>query len=314
MDNTQLPALPLEDWADTKITLHLWAQILGKTRLELMPMRNHWWNATLYPSARGLTTRRMPLAAHNLEIELDLVDHRLSGRTTDSEAGFDLHDGLSVADFYRQYTDVLERLDVKVDILAKPYGVPITTPFAEDHEHASYDTDAIGRFLHVLQWSADALEEFAGWYCGKSSPVHVFWHSFDLAHSRFSGKRVGSGAGDPVNAEAYSHEVISFGFWAGDQNMPFPAYYSYTAPEPAELTQHKLRPPQAEWTPLGNGSLAILRYEDVRTAANPKGALHEFLQCAFEAGASLAGWDLVDTATQWCPVPTERLSRLSRSS
>jgi hypothetical protein len=314
MDNTPLPELPLEDWADTKITLHLWAQILGKTRLELMPMRNHWWNVTLYPSARGLTTRRMPLAAHNLEIEIDLVDHRLSARTTESEAGFDLHDGLSVADFYRQYTDILERLDVKVGILAKPFGVPITTPFADDHDHASYDTDAVGRFLHVLQWSADALEEFAGWYCGKSSPVHVFWHSFDLAHSRFSGKRVESGAGDPVNAEAYSHEVISFGFWAGDQNMPFPAYYSYTAPEPTELTQQKLRPAQAEWTPLGQGHLAILRYEDVRSAANPKATLQDFLQGAFEAGASLAGWDLVDTATGWCPVPADRLSRLSRSS
>jgi hypothetical protein len=314
MDNTQLPALSLQEWEPTKVTLHLWAQIVGKTRLELMPMRNHWWNVTLYPSARGLTTRRMPMAAHNLEIEVDLVDHRLSARTTQSEAGFELHDGLSVADFYSQYTAALEQLGVSVAIKAVPFGVPITTPFADDHEHASYDTDAVTRFLRVLQWSADAFEEFAGWYCGKSSPVHVFWHSFDLAVSRFSGKRVESGSGiDMVNAEAYSHEVISFGFWAGDQNMPFPAYYSYTAPEPAALTQQKLRPRQAEWTPLGNGSLAILRYEDVRSAADPKATLHEFLQSAFEAGASLAGWDLVDTATGWCPVPADRLSRLSQT-
>ena len=315
MDDTQLPALALQEWEGTKDTLHLWAQIVGKTRLALMPPRNHWWNVSLYPSARGLTTRRMPLAAHNLEIELDLVDHRLSARTTESEAGFELHDGLSVADFYGQYIATLEGLDVRVAIKAVPFGVPITTPFAEDHEHASYDTDAVGRFLRVLQWSADALEEFAGWYCGKSSPVHVFWHGFDLAHTRFSTRRVESRPGvDMVTAEAYSHEVVSFGFWAGDQNTPFPAYYSYTAPEPAELAQQKLRPAQAEWVPQGKGSLAILRYDDVRTAADPKGTLHDFLQSAFEAGASLAGWDLVDTATGWCPVPAERLSRLSGDS
>ena len=219
-----------------------------------------------------------------------------------------------MADFYRQYIDSLERLDVQVAIKAVPFGVPITTPFAEDQDHASYDTDAITRFLRILQWSADAFEEFAGWYCGKSSPVHLFWHSFDLAFSRFSGKRVGPSPAESVNDEAYSHEVISFGFWAGDQNNPFPAYYSYTAPEPAGLTQRKLRPPQAEWVPQGNGHLAILRYDDVRTAADPKGTVHDFFQSQFEAGASLAGWDLAGTATLWCPVPTEHLSRLSPSS
>jgi hypothetical protein len=311
MDRTELPPLPLEEWEPTKDTLHMWAQIVGKTRLALMPMRNHWWNVTLYPSARGLTTHRMPQTAHNLEIEIDLVDHRLTARTTESEAGFELHDGLSVADFYRQYTDILGSLGVTVAIRAEPFGVPITTPFASDREHAAYDTDAVTRFLRVLQWSADAFEEFAGWFCGKSSPVHLFWHSFDLAFSRFSGKRVGPASGvDDVTAEAYSHEVISFGFWAGDQNNPFPAYYSYTAPEPAGLTSQALRPSSAAWVPLGNGSLAILRYEEIRTAAEPKATLHDFFQSAFEAGASLAGWDLVDTATQWCPVPPEQLSRM----
>ena len=183
-----------------------------------MPMRNHWWNATLYPSARGLTTRRMPVDAHNLEIELDLVEHRLWARTTESDASFELHDGLSVADFLQRLGDMLDGLGVRVDIRAEPFGVPMTTPFAADHDHASYDTDAVERFLRVLQWSADVLEEFAGWYCGKASPVQVFWHGFDLATSRFSGKRapVRPGA-DAVTAEAYSHEIISFGFWAGDR-------------------------------------------------------------------------------------------------
>jgi hypothetical protein len=159
------------------------------------------------------------------------------------------------------------------------------------------------------------LEEFAGWYCGKSSPVHVFWHSFDLATSRFSGTRAQARSGvDPVTAEAYSHEVISFGFWAGDSTNPFPAYYSYIAPEPLGLRGQPLFPQRAEWAAQGSGSLAVLRYDDVRGAPDPKATLLGFLQSAYEAGASLAGWDLVDTATQWCPVPSDRLIRLSRSS
>ena len=308
MDDITLPPLPLEEWEATKDTLHLWAQIVGKTRLALMPMRNHWWNVTLYPSARGLTTRRMPLAVDNLELELDLVNHRLWARTTGSESGFELYDGLSVADFHRRLTDTLNALDVRVDIQAEPFGVPFTTPFPDDRDHASYDSDAVTRFLRVLQWSADVLEEFAGWYCGKASPVHLFWHSFDLATSRFSGTRTAARPGvDAVTAEAYSHEVVSFGFWAGDVNNPFPAYYSYTSPEPAGLRQQPLRPPSAEWIPSANSSLALLRYDDVRTSPDPEATLLEFLQSAYEAGASLAGWDLADTATHWCPHAPDRL-------
>ena len=236
MDGDRLPTLPLAEWEATKDTLHLWAQIIGKTRLALMPMRNHWWNVTLYPSARGLTTRRMPVEAHNLEVEIDLVDHRVWARTTESDASFDLHDGLSVAEFHDRLGQMLEGLDVRVDIRSEPFGVPMTTPFAADRDHASYDADAATRFLRVLHWSADVFEEFAGWYCGKVSPVHVFWHSFDLATSRFSGTRAETPSGvDAVTAEAYSHEIISFGFWAGDRTNPFPAYYSYTAPEPVGL-------------------------------------------------------------------------------
>ena len=300
---TALPALPLDPWQSTKDTLHLWAQIVGKTRLALMPMRNHWWNVTLYPSARGLTTRRMPVEAHNLELEIDLVDHRVSARTTDGAAGFELRDGLSVADFHRHLSEVLAAVGVDAEIRAEPFGVATTTPFSADDEHASYDTEAVSRFLRVLQWSADVLEEFAGWYCGKASPVHLFWHSFDLATSRFSGDRAPGAATDAVTAEAYSHEVISFGFWAGDQAHPYPAYYSYTAPEPAGLTEQRLRPAAAHWSSQPNGSLAILAYDDVRASADPRSAVLDFLQSAYEAGATRAGWDLVDTATQWCPVP-----------
>ncbi len=254
----------------------------------------------------------MPVEAHNLEIEMDLVDHRLSARTTESEAGFELYNGLSVADFHRRFTDTLHGLDVSVDIRAEPFGVPTTTPFPNDRDHASYDVDAVTRFLRVLQWSADVLEEFAGWYCGKTSPVHLFWHGFDLATTRFSGKRAAARPGvDAVTAEAYTHEVVSFGFWAGDRSSPFPAYYSYTLPEPPELREQPLRPQTAEWVTQGPGSLAIFRYEDARSSLDPKAALLEFLQSAFEAGASLTGWDLADTATQWCPVPSDRLAQLT---
>ena len=306
-DAAALPPLPLEQWTPTKDTIHLWAQMVGKTRLALMPMRNHWWNATLYPSSRGLTTRRMPVEAHNLELEMDLVDHRLSARTTDTEAGFELHDGLSVARFHEALAEALRAVGVRADIRAEPYGVATTTPFAADHDHASYDTEAVSRFLLLLQWSADVLEEFAGWYCGKASPVQLFWHSFDLATGRFSGTRAPVASGDPVEAEAYSHEVISFGFWAGDRSYPYPAYYSYTSPEPPGLREQPLRPPAAEWTPQASGSsLAILRYDEVRAAEDPRSTLLDFLQSAFEAGASLAGWDLLETATRWCPVLPER--------
>jgi Family of unknown function (DUF5996) len=308
-----LPQLPLEEWEATKDTLHLWSQIVGMTRLALMPMRNHWWNVALYPSARGLTTRRMPVEAHNLEIEIDLVGHRLWARTRESEAEFALHDGLSVSDFHRHFADSLARLNLRVDIPATPYGIPTTTPFADDSEHASYDTAAVDRFLRVLQWSADGLEEFAGWYCGKTSPVHLFWHGFDLACSRFSGTRAPPTPGvDAVTAEAYSHEVISFGFWAGDRTSPFPVYYSYTVPEPTGLTGQPLRPGSAAWASRPGGSLAVLPYADVSSAADPKQTLLDFLQSAFEAGASLAGWNLADTATSWCPIPSDRLARLSR--
>lgn len=294
-----LPSLDYEAWAPAKDTLHLWCQIVGKSRLSLTHRRNHWWNVPLYVSARGLTTGRLP---GNVEVELNLVDHRLEGRSTSDAGGFDLADGLSVAAFHERYLGLLAELGLKPDIRAEPFGVPMTTPFADDVDHASYDPDAASRFLAVLQWSADIFEEFAGWFCGKTSPVHVFWHSFDLAVTRFSGRRAPAMPGaDPVTAEAYSHEAVSFGFWAGDRDTRFPAYYSYTAPEPAGLRDQPLRPATAGWVEQRGGSLAVLPYDDVRAAGDPRAALVDFLQSTYEAGAGLAGWDLPGTRTAWCP-------------
>jgi hypothetical protein len=201
---------------------------------------------------------------------------------------------------------------VAVDIRTEPFGVPMTTPFPDDAEHAGYDPDASGRYLQILQWSADVFEEFSGWFCGKTSPVHLFWHSFDLAVTRFSGRRAPDiPDADPVTAEAYSHEVVSFGFWPGDRNTRFPAYYAYAAPEPPGLRDRPLQPAAARWIEQGAGSLALLPYDDVRAADDPRADLLEFLESAYEAGASAGGWDLAGTSTDWCPVPQDRLAALT---
>jgi len=185
-----LPELPLAAWEPTKTTLHLWAQIVGKTKLAATAPRNHWWNVPLYLDVRGLTTRRLHHAKVTFQIDFDFVDHRLVTRTNRGQQGsFRLQDGLSVASFDRQLHQLLDQLGVDVAIREDPYGVPMTTPFPNDTEHAAYDPEYVRRFWQVLDWVDTVLEEFSGWYCGKQSPVHLFWHSFDLAVTRFSGRR-----------------------------------------------------------------------------------------------------------------------------
>jgi hypothetical protein len=301
-----LPELPLERWEKTKDTLHLWAQIVGKVRMASTPPRNHWWHVPLYVDVRGLTTRRMhsPSGA-TFQIDFDFVDHRLVVRTGAGEVeSFALADGLSVAAFDEHLHTMLQSLAIDVPIRESPFGVPVTTPFREDHEHASYDREAIGRYWQILDWTDTVFQEFAGWYCGKTSPVHLFWHSFDLAVTRFGGRRSPALPGaDSVTREAYSHEVISSGFWAGDQNVREPAYYSYTAPEPAGLRCQPLQPEQARWVEQGGGSLALLSYDAVRTAPDPRSTLLAFLETAYQGGAELAGWDRADLESSWCPDP-----------
>ena len=217
---------------------------------------------------------------------------------------FELHDGLSVSEFDERLHATLARLGVDVAIREVPFGVPVTTPFADDREHAAYDRDAVERFSRSLAWTEWVFEEFAGWYCGKTSPVHLFWHSFDLAVTRFGAKRAPvSPDADPVTQEAYSHELVSFGFWAGDENVREPTYYSYTAPEPAGLRQRPLEPAEARWVDQGSGSLAILAYDAVRSSPDPRATLLAFLESAYRAGAGASGWDTADLASSWCPDP-----------
>ena len=297
------PPLPLAEWADTKETLHRFLQVVGKLRLANAPRRNHWWHIPFHLTGRGLTTRPMgfdPVFA----IDLDLVDHRLEVAVADGRrASFPLPE-LSVAAFYRQLLDTLATLGLPATVdLPVPFDLADRTPFAEDEHHASYDRDRVTRYWVVLGQVAQVLEEFAGRSYAKTSPVHHFWHTFDLAVTRFSDRRVEQpDTVDPVTREAYSHEVISAGFWFGDDQVPEPAFYSYTAPEPPGLVEEPLRPAAARWIDSRGAHLALLPYEDVRTAADPRAVVLDFLESAYVAGARRAGWDL---AALRCPTAPE---------
>jgi len=297
-----LPELHLADWRPTKDTLHLYCQIVGKLRLATTSPRNHWWNAPLYVDVRGLTTRRLHHEDTTFQIDFDFVDHSLVVRTHDGRTrSFSLAGGVSVADFDARLHETLSELGVDMAIKEEPFGLPMTTPFPEDREHTSWDRDAIERFGGILDWTDGVFDEFSGWFSGKTSPVHLFWHSFDLAVTRFSGRPAPALAADAVTRETYSHEVISFGFWPGDDRVQDAAYYSYTAPEPDGLRDQPL--PAGDWVESGSGSLAILPYDLVRTARDPRATLLAFMQGAYEAGARLARWDTSAFASKWCPTP-----------
>jgi hypothetical protein len=284
------PNLPLEEWKDTFATLHMWTQIVGKIRLVQSPLINHWWQVPLYVSARGLTTSLIPFGERSFEIEFDFIDHELSLRTSEGIEKSIALAPRSVADFYAQLMDTLRSLGMEVKIKARPDEVPDPIPFAEDNTHASYDPEYANRFWRILVQSDRVFKEFRARFTGKCSPVHFFWGSFDLAVTRFSGRRAPEREGaDSITREAYSHEVISHGFWPGSGNITAPAFYSYAAPEPEGFRKEKIRPESAFYNPETSGF--ILLYDDVRRAASPAKELMDFLQSTYEAGANLAKWD-----------------------
>ena len=287
-----LPSLPLEEWKDTKETLHRYAQIVGKVRLERSPFRNHWWHVTFYVDPRGLSARHMFSGDLAFEISFDLIAHELIVVTTAGDsASFPLRDGLSVAEFYGKLVSILETLGIDADLTnPSPFDLEDEERhFEQDTEHASYDEQYVERYQRILTWVDRVFQEFSGRFNGKQSPVHLFWHGLDLSVTRFSGRLAPEREGaDKVTREAYSHEVISFGYWPGDRNTPRPAFYSYTAPEPDGLTGQLLSPEAAFWAP--EGGMALLMYDDVRKADSPKTTLLEFMQSAYEAGARTAGW------------------------
>jgi hypothetical protein len=297
-----LPELPFEEWDPTRATLRLYLQIVGKIRLASAPPKNHWWHVPFYLTTRGIGTHPMRNGATIFEIEFDFVGHELVVRTSERAEKLALHDGLSVADFYRELFALLRRLGIDLEILAQSYGDQTPIPFADDEADASYDPEYVTRFWRVLAGSAEVLEEFAGWFNGKTSPVHLFWHGTDLAVTRFSGRRAPEPpTSNVVSREAYTHEAISFGFWAGDESVRTPTYYSYTFPEPPGLADEPLEPEAAHWVELGSSHQARIAYEDVRVADSPREALLRFLQSAYEAGAHAAGWPMEDLASTWAP-------------
>jgi hypothetical protein len=299
------PPIPLSSWAPSKDTLHRFAQVVGKIRLAQSPRRNHWWNVPFHLTGRGITTRPMGTSTI-FAVDFDFVDHRLEISTlTGDRRSFPLP-GLSVAEFYETLMRSLASLGIDVAIWAVPFDLADPTPFAEDTEHRHYDPYWVNRYWQVLSQVALVLEDFAGRSYAKTSPVHHFWHTFDLAVTRFSDRRVEQPeAADAVTREAYSHEVVSAGFWFGDDSVPEPAFYSYTAPEPAGLTEEPLQPPAARWIDSRGAHLALLTYDDARATADPRGTALEFLESAYRAGASRAGWDLAALRCSYAPDPLE---------
>ncbi len=289
------PELPTAAWRETYETLHLWTQIIGKIRLAREPWLNHSWHVVLYITPRGLTTSPIPDGSRTFQIELDFIDHALRISTSDgARRQFSLA-GHSVASFYAAIIAALAQLGIHVAINEMPNELPNPIRFSQDYQHVSYDPDAVRRFLQILENVDRVFKQFRTAFLGKASPVHFFWGSFDLAVTRFSGRRAPRHPGgvpylpDEVAAEAYSHEVSSAGFWPGSGAIDYPAFYSYAYPEPAGFRTMPVRPDAAFFSEaLGE---FILPYDAVRTAAQPDQALLEFLQSTYEAAANAAKWD-----------------------
>ncbi len=284
------PELPLEAWQDTLSTLHMWTQIVGKVRLALSPNINHWWGVPLYVNAMGLTTSPIPYGGGNFEVQFDFIHHQLVIRTSNDGILALVLAPRSVADFYREFMSALSSLGIAVKIWKMPVEIPDPIPFDQDTKHASYDPEYVNRFWRILVSCGTVFKEFRAGFIGKASPVHFFWGSFDLAATRFSGRRAPERPGaDPITREAYSHEVISAGFWPGGGDVKGAAFYAYAAPEPAEFPQHPVRPAEAFYHPQLKEF--ILMYDDVRRAASPRVSLLAFLQSTYDAGADLAKWN-----------------------
>ena len=284
------PPLPLEVWKDTYATLHMWTQIVGKVRLALTPLVNHWWNVPLYVTARGLTTSMIPYGSRAFQLTFNFRAHELELETSEGSLLSLYLEPMTVAQFYAKFIDMLRCEGIEVQIWPMPVEVPDPIRFDQDTVHASYDPAAVERFWRILL-SVDAVfQDFRSEFIGKSSPVHFFWGSFDLAVTRFSGRKAPERPGaDPITREAYSHEVSSVGFWPGGGSVPGAAFYSYAAPAPAGFAEARVRPEAAHWN-KDLGEFLIL-YDDVRTSASPSRALLEFCRSTYQAAARFGQWD-----------------------
>ncbi|HYM07852.1 MAG TPA: DUF5996 family protein [Terriglobales bacterium] len=287
------PALPLAAWQDTCSTLHMWTQIVGKVRLAQSPLINHWWEVPLYVSARGLTTSAIPYHLGIFEVEFDFLHHHLTIQTSQDQLKTIPLAPRSVADFYQEFMAALSSLGINVKIWHMPVEIPNPIAFDRDTQHASYDREYVTRFWRILLAVESIFQEFRAGFIGKNSPVHFFWGSFDLCVTRFSGRRAPERPGaDLITREAYSHEVISAGFWPGGGEIKGPAFYAYAAPEPAGYGQSPVRPAKAFYH--AGMKEFLLMYDDLRLEASPRSALLEFLQSTYDAGADLGKWDRAD--------------------
>lgn len=288
MQGNTWPELPLEAWKDTYATLHMWTQIVGKVRLALSPRINHWWEVPLYVNAVGLTTSAIPYKQLVFEIQFNFLEHNLTIAICDGQQRVLPLRPQSVAAFYAEFMSTLHSLGIDVHIWPMPVEVPNPIRFDRDTEHASYDSEYAQRFWRILTLVDPVFKEFRSRFVGKHSPIHFFWGSFDLASTRFSGRRAPERKdADPVTREAYSHEVISAGFWPGGGDVKGAAFYVYAAPEPAGFKTAQVRPEKAFYSPLGE---FLLMYDDVRGSTEPAKLLMEFLQSTYEAGANLGNW------------------------
>jgi len=292
--DTAWPSLPFSEWQDTIETLHMWTQIVGKTRLAQAPMINHWWQTPLYVTSRGLTTSPMPYGERTFQVDLDFIDHELRIQTNDGAAHSFALRPQSVADFYREFMAALGSLDIEVSIMTRPSEVENPIPFEQDHNHAAYDSEQAHRFWLALAQADRVMRQFRSQFIGKCSPVHFFWGGFDLAVTRFSGRRAPEHPSVPntpdfVVREAYSHEVSSAGFWPGSAAAPEPVFYSYAYPEPDRFGAWRAQPDEAYYS--AEMREFILPYEVVRRAKEPDRTLMQFLQSTYEAAADLGKWD-----------------------
>jgi Family of unknown function (DUF5996) len=282
------PDLPLAEWQDTYHTLHMWAQIVGKIRLGLAPLQNHWWNCALYVSTRGLTTSPIPYNDRTFEIQFNFMDHRLELRTSDGDdRAFPLAPK-SVAAFYHELFAMLRDAGFSLQINPKPQEVPGPIPLDQDETHASYDPEYANRFWRILLSTDGSFKEFRAGFIGKASPVHFFWGSFDLCCTRFNGHRAPARNG-VITSEAYSHECSSLGWWPGGAGANGPAFYAYMAPEPPGYPTRPSLPPGCSYQDQMH--IFLLMYDDVRRAKSPRAEILEFAQNTYAAGAELAGWD-----------------------
>jgi Family of unknown function (DUF5996) len=289
------PTLPFNEWQATAETLHMWTQIVGKVRLKLTPWINHSWHVTLYVTSRGLTTSPIPYELQTFEINFDFIDHELRILKSDGGARVLKLRPQSVAEFYKAVMNALDELNLHVKIDNVPNEITDPIPFDEDQTHRSYDPEYANRFWRVLLQSTRVLTKFRSRFCGKCSPVHFFWGSFDLAVTRFSGRAAPPHPGgiphlpDRVTREAYAQEVSSVGFWPGNAASPTPIFYSYAYPEPQGFAQAKVRPAEASY--LAQLHEFILPYDVVRTASSPDDVLLDFAQSVYDAASTLGKWD-----------------------